>query len=84
LIVAFKNQWNMPLVLVSPQDIKLAICDTRSASKAAMEVRLMDMYPEIVGLLGGIASSKQEHPCDALGAIVAALDSDIVKAGLKR
>jgi hypothetical protein len=84
LIVAFKNQWDMPLVLVSPQDIKLAVCDSNSASKAAMEVRLMDKYPNIVGLLGGIAATKQEHPIDALGAIVAALDSDIVKAGLRR
>jgi hypothetical protein len=44
----------------------------------------MDKYPKIVDLLGGIAAGKQEHPIDALGAIVAALDSDIVKAGLRR
>lgn len=83
LIVALKSQFNMALVQSSPQDIKLAVADTRTASKATMQVKLMSMYPEVKGLLEGIPASRQEHPIDALGAIVAALDSDIVKAGLK-
>jgi len=84
VIVSISEMRGLPLpVQTSPQDIKLAVCDSKKASKEAMHVRLVNLYPEIEGLLDDIPASRQEHPIDALGAIVAALDSDIVKAGLR-
>ena len=80
VVVAVVDRLCLPLVQSSPQDIKLAVCDSRKASKHAMAVRLMNLYPEIGGLLEGTPASRQEHPIDALGAIVAALESDVIKA----
>jgi len=80
VIVSIAVRANLPIVQSSPQDIKLAVCDSKKASKEAMHVRLSNQYPEIVGLLEHIPASRREHPVDALGAIVAALDSDVVRA----
>jgi Holliday junction resolvasome RuvABC endonuclease subunit len=75
---------SLPIAQASPQDIKMAVAGTRKASKALMERRLLEDYPECSALLEGIPASKREHPLDALGAIVACLDTDIVRAGMRR
>lgn len=69
----------IPIVQESPQNIKLAVAGNRKASKHMMESRLLEHY-EAEPLLSEIPKSRWEHPLDALGAIVACLDSEIIKA----
>lgn len=73
----------IPLVQPSPRDIKMAVAGSHKASKAMMSQRLHEYYPEIEALLDPIPGSRREHPIDALGAIVASLQSDVVKAVLR-
>ena len=70
----------IPIVQESPQNIKLAVAGNRKASKAMMQSVLLEHYEGLEGLLSDIPRSQWEHPLDALGAIVACLDSEIVKA----
>lgn len=78
--VVLAHGWDLPVVLSSPQEIKESVSGKRTASKSAMAARLTAKYPECRELLGDVPDSKQEHPLDALGAIVAALDSDVIRA----
>jgi len=84
VIAAIAHATSLPIVQVSPQDLKLAVTGSRKASKALMEQRLLEDYPECEKLLEDVPRSKREHPLDALGAIVACLDTDIVRAGMRR
>jgi len=78
IVMAHLN--DVPVVLSSPQEIKMAVAGKRTASKSKMAAELTGAFPECRPLLEDVADSKQEHPLDALGAIVAALDSDVIKA----
>lgn len=63
-----------PLVEVSPQDLKQAVCGSRSASKADIEERLRDRYPDAPWSQlddDEVAPSAREHAFDAVGAVVA-------------
>jgi len=80
VISAVSEMWGLPVVQASPQQIKEAVTNSRKASKQMMLGCLQADYPEIEGLLAPIPSSRREHPVDALGAIVACINSEIVRA----
>ena len=73
-----------PLVQRQPQEIKEAVCGVKSASKAKVETALSRRFEDMYDLLSGVSASRREHPIDALGAIVASLDSEVVKMGVRR
>ena len=70
----------------SPQDIKMAAAGSRTASKGQIRAALSMHYPSSMEAFekAGVTASKAEHCWDALGAIVACLDTDIVRALVKR
>jgi crossover junction endodeoxyribonuclease RuvC len=78
-IVTLAYVQSIPIVQCSPQQLKQAVCGDRSASKEAVQEVLQRMYSYAPGLLTSVAPSAQEHPYDALGAVVAAKDSDVLK-----
>lgn len=82
-VACVASLYALPIEENLPTDIKLAVTGSKKASKSKMAEELLAIFPECIAHLEGIPASRQEHPLDALGAIVAALDSDVVKAGLR-
>lgn len=69
---------NLPLVQPTPQHVKKALCGKASASKIEVEAAVRARY---CGLdLTGIPSGQQEHVFDSLAAVVASLDSEVLRA----
>tara|TARA_R100000008_G_scaffold66037_1_gene43028 strand:- start:3506 stop:4057 length:552 start_codon:yes stop_codon:yes gene_type:complete len=60
---------DLPLLSVSPQDIKHAVTGSRSASKADIESVLRKRDADAGRLLDRVTASKREHPVDAWAAI---------------
>lgn len=74
---------DLPLLEVSPQDLKQAVCGRKDASKldvqAAVDRRFAGRSAE---LLAGIrAKGDHEHPVDAVGSVIACLDADVIRLG---
>lgn len=70
--------YDLPVVQVSPQRIKKAVCGNNDASKQDVEDRLTERYPSCPSLLQGVPESKHEHAFDGLGSIVASMNSDVL------
>lgn len=72
----------LPLVQVTPQEIKLALTGERSASKgevqAAVEERMGLAAIDAAGM-AEIPQAQREHPYDALAAIVACEGSEVIR-----
>ena len=84
---------DVPLVQASPQAIKLATCGANDASKADVENAMRGRFGAALDRhLSHIPKTEQEHPVDALAAVVACLNSDVIlamrkatrRAGLER
>lgn len=78
IVVSLSSIFGLPIVQASPQDIKSHLCGNKKASKEDVQLALSEMY-------GGDADpqqfvkTKREHPFDALGAVEACLDSEVVR-----
>lgn len=70
------EQLETALVQVAPQTIKKVLCGTASASKSDVQRELVCRYPELASLLEPMPASFREHPVDALGAVVATLQTN--------
>lgn len=79
IIAALSVQYEIPVIQVSPQQLKISVCNNKSASKEEIEAELLAVYKPHPRLFEGIPKSKREHAFDALGAINASLDSDIIR-----
>lgn len=67
---------DIPIVQASPQRIKKATCGRADASKAEVQRALVDRFGALVWPTpGGVI----EHAADALGAVIACLDSDVMR-----
>jgi Holliday junction resolvasome RuvABC endonuclease subunit len=74
----------LPILQRTPVAIKFAVTESKKANKHAMEAALVASHPEIRPLLEPWPAGRHEHMVDALGAIVACLDDNVVKVGLRR
>lgn len=74
---------DLPLLEVSPQDLKHAVCGRKDASKADVQAALDARFGgRVAELLHPIrAKGDHEHPVDAVGSVVACLDSDVMRMG---
>lgn len=75
-VVTVAKLRQLPLLQVQPLDVKRATCGTKNATKgdviAAVERRFPDVqWPEPASVI--------EHAADAVGAVLAALDSDVLR-----
>ena len=72
----------LPVASASPQSIKKRMCGVNNAPKEDVQKALDAMFGyKLRPLLGPkVPEGSVEHPYDALGSIVACLDSDILKA----
>jgi len=79
-IATVAHYHGLPIVQCSPKGLKEAVTGDSSARKIAVEMALRHRYPaKLESILVGMPSGQVEHACDALGAIVAAMDSDVVR-----
>ena len=74
----------LPIIQRTPVAIKLAVTGSRKATKAAMLIDLRKAHPEIHQMLEPWPKGRWEHMVDALGAIKACLDDNVVKAVVRR
>lgn len=76
----------LPMMGCTPQELKLAVCGRRDASKDEIRNALRTRYLVAGAEHGALAvlddevpRGQQEHPYDALGAIVACLESEPIR-----
>jgi len=72
--------YQLPMVQATPQEIKKALCDNKSATKSDIQRALEDRYPnQFLRFTQTVPAGQWEHGFDAAGAVVTCLDSDVVR-----
>lgn len=78
---------NVPVLEATPQEIKKRLCGNRGASKDEVKNAVQKMfYREFDEEMeaAGIAKSKQDHAFDAVGAVVACRESEVIIGALRQ
>lgn len=73
---------DLPVLESSPQEIKKAVCGAKGATKEDIQKQLDALFkgsPKAMLDVAGLAQGKREHPYDALGAIVAGWDTEVMR-----
>lgn len=82
ILIDKSRVWKVPIMEASPQAVKMAVCGNKSASKDAVQAALVKRYGAMVDRgLGDLPTGQHEHAFDALAAVVACLDSDVIRMG---
>lgn len=68
-----------PICEATPQQIKLAVCGNRQASKQDVQACVAALFPAYSEKCAHITPSKREHCADALGAIWACRDNPTLR-----
>lgn len=72
--------YNIPMVQASPQEIKKVLCGTAKASKKEVQESLERRYSgAFLSFLARYPKVRHEHGFDAVGAVVACLDSECIR-----
>jgi len=81
VLIAFTTRHGLPLVQASPQEIKQAVCGSKSASKEEVQAKLLEKYENaaVQEFMRTVAKSKYEHGFDSIGAVVACLGSEVLR-----
>ena len=72
-----------PYLQASPQEIKIAVCGSKKASKEEIEKNLIEKYGECVEVWDETPEKQKNHGWDALTAIVACLSDPAIAIGRK-
>jgi crossover junction endodeoxyribonuclease RuvC len=81
ILASIAEQFGLPIVQASPQEIKKKLCGHADASKEEVEANVRAMYAlrADCGLLRDVPKSLREHAWDALSAVAACQDSDVIR-----
>lgn len=84
VLAAFAFNRGIPVLQATPKEIKKKLCGNGSASKDDIEAALVARHGRSTieeALVKGFVTRKgdREHPLDALAAVVACLDSEVVR-----
>ena len=81
VVASLSEELDIPILQATPQGLKLAVCEDRSASKEDIQKALEKRFGKklLTSLVKETTPSKQEHPFDALGAVVACSDSEVLR-----
>jgi len=82
LLDAFAVERGLPILEETAQTLKLLTAGRKDASKADVQAALEQRFPEVKALWPA-QKTLQEHAADALAAVVAGLESDVVRAALR-
>lgn len=82
VIAALSELMDVPILMASPQGLKRAVCGKATASKEEVQEAVdkrfgRDFGSELVD--NGLAKTYHEHPYDALGAVLACLDDEVLR-----
>ena len=87
VLAAVVEDLSIPVVQVSPQNIKSFLCSKKTASKLEVKEAVLYRFAQckrskmaLDDYLSRYPKTKQEHGFDALGAVLSSLDSDIILA----
>lgn len=70
----------LPLLSATPQEIKIATHGSKKATKEEVQLAVLARYgADLADQLGSVAPSDHEHAYDAVGAVVALLNADVVR-----
>jgi len=84
VIAAISTRGKIPVTQASPQEIKKMLCQNKSASKEDVQASLNLLFrsdlvgPKSLVAVERIPRSQIEHPYDALAAVVACRESEVV------
>lgn len=73
VIVSLADSRSIPILQASPQDIKIALCGRKTATKDDVISAIDNRYPDMPPFR--MPKSSWEHQADAVGAVVACLNS---------
>lgn len=76
VIATISEIYGLPVAEVTPQQMKKALCGKRDASKPEIQAAVAPLYGIPADMFG---VTVREHPYDALAAIHATLDSEVVR-----
>lgn len=79
VVATLSHVFGTPLVQASPKEVKLAACGDGGASKEDVIAAMRARFPECASLTAGINRGEHEHCFDALAAVVACLDSEVLR-----
>lgn len=81
LVIAITEFLRVPMISVSPQECKKALCGDRGASKAAVERAVVARFPEDFDVVARfedrVTESAREHAFDAAGVAIVAMTSEM-------
>jgi Holliday junction resolvasome RuvABC endonuclease subunit len=80
IISAVSGWFDVPIVQASPQEIKKQVCGAKNASKENVQETLAGRFDIDLVLF---PKTLREHPFDALGAVIACQDSEVIRMALK-
>jgi Holliday junction resolvasome RuvABC endonuclease subunit len=72
----------VPVVMVSPQELKKGVCGDPKASKADIAAAIDQRFSRDFGaelIQRGIPKGAHEHAYDAIGAVISSFDTEIVR-----
>jgi Holliday junction resolvasome RuvABC endonuclease subunit len=72
----------LPIIEETAQTLKLLTAGKRDASKADVQAALEQRFPEVKNLWP-TQKTLIEHAADALAAVIAGIESDVVRAALR-
>lgn len=81
VVAALSEQFNIPVVQSSPQQLKKNVAGSMKAAKEDVQKALKVRYGKarLDEHCREVPASMLEHPYDALGAVVATLDSELIR-----
>lgn len=82
VICALSELMDVPILQASPQILKGKVCGNKNATKDEVAAALDERFGRNFGdelVKKGLAKSYHEHPYDALGAVVACLDDEVLR-----
>jgi len=83
ILISFAERYELPVVAVSPQNMKKKLVGKNSASKAEVRKAVLATqgFVRLAGLLDKtLPVTQHEHPIDAVGAVLTSLDTDVFRA----
>jgi len=79
LAAALSRLRGLPFLQATPQQIKKSHTGKASATKPEVQEVLAKRYPKMRRFLAKVVKGQQEHPVDALAAVVTCFDSDAMR-----
>lgn len=76
VVAILSEVFNLPVVQLSPQEVKKRLCGRQNASKEEIQSVVSLLYPMTVGV---VSNGLAEHAYDALAVAHASLDTEVVR-----